>query len=71
MANVLQCIQMWISSNNMQVKSTVTVNCQNTAQWHKHKYLKQKSFLSYIVREKKGKSLYKRDKKGDYASFCV
>ena len=24
-----------------------------------------------VVREKKGKSLYKRDKKGDYASFCV
>ena len=24
---------------------------------------------SFVVREKKGRSLYKRDKKGDYASF--
>ncbi len=24
-----------------------------------------------VVEEKKGKLLYKRDKKGDYASFCV
>ncbi len=27
--------------------------------------------LILVVREKKGKSLYKHDKKGDYASFCV
>ena len=27
--------------------------------------------VSVIVEEKKGKLLYKRDKKGDYASFCA
>ena len=27
--------------------------------------------LQVLVREKKGKLLYKREKKGDYASFCV
>ncbi len=29
------------------------------------------SVYQIVVGEKKGKLLYKRDKKGDYASFCV